>query len=156
MKPTFFTLALASILLFSCNSEPSLQKYFVENSEKKDFVALDVSPSIINVDKSKLTAEQKTALASFDKMNILAFKLDNKNKAQFEAESQKLKQILKGEDYQELMHVGSGKDAASVSYVGEEDDICQKKGKRFCRHQDFGQRYESEQYHKHAFHFKVC
>jgi hypothetical protein len=123
MKPTLFAAILASLILMSCNSEPTLQKYFVENSEKKEFIALDVSPSIINVDKTKLTPEQKTALASFDKMNILAFKLDETNKAEYEVESQKVTRILKGKDYQELMKIGSGKDAASISFVGEEDDI---------------------------------
>lgn len=123
MKSTFFTAVLASFFLLSCNSEPSLQKYFVENSEKKAFVALDVSPSIINVDKTKLTPEQKTALESFDKMNILAFKKDDKNQAQYEVESQKLTKILKGEEYQQLMKIGEGKDAASISFVGDEDNI---------------------------------
>ena len=123
MKLIYFTAILASLLLMSCNSEPSLQKYFVENSEKKDFVALDVSPSIINVDKAKLTPEQKTALESFDRMNILAFKTDGKNQASYQAESQKLSAILKGEDYQQLMKIGEGKDAASISFVGDEDDI---------------------------------
>lgn len=117
------TAVLASLLLASCNSEPSLQKYFVENSQKDGFVVVDVAPSIINVDKTKLTPEQKTALESFDKMNILAFKLDEKNKAQYDAESKKLTQILKGKDYQELMKVGSGKDGASISFIGEEDNI---------------------------------
>jgi hypothetical protein len=51
-------------------------KVFVENTENKDFIALDVSPSILNVDKSKLSAEQNGALESFDKMNVLAFKLN--------------------------------------------------------------------------------
>ncbi|MCF6132819.1 DUF4252 domain-containing protein [Flavobacterium wongokense] len=123
MRIAFYTVVLVSLFLSGCNSEPSLQKYFVESSEKKDFISVDVSPSIINMDKTKLTAEQKTALESFDKMNILAFKLDDKNKAQFEAESQKVTQILKGKDYQELMKFGSGKDAASVSFVGDMDHI---------------------------------
>ena len=123
MKLCYFIAMLASMLLLSCNSEPSLQKYFVEKSEDKDFVALDVSPNIINVDKTKLTPEQKTALESFEKMNILAFKLDGKNQAEYKVESEKLTQILKGEDYQELMKVGSGKDGASISFVGDEDNI---------------------------------
>jgi hypothetical protein len=114
---------LASLLLMSCNSEPSLQKYYVNNAEKKDFVALDISPSIINVDKAKLTPEQKTALESFDRMNILAFKIDGKNQALYKEESQKLSKILKGQDYQQLMKIGEGKDAASISFVGDEDDI---------------------------------
>jgi hypothetical protein len=123
MKFIHFFAVLASLLLLSCNKEPSLQKYFVEHSQKDGFVVVDLAPSIINVDKTKLTMEQKTALESFDKMNILAFKLDENNKAQYEAESKKLTQILKGKDYQELMKVGSGKDGASISFVGDEDHI---------------------------------
>lgn len=114
---------LISLLLSGCNGEPTLQKYFVENSEKKDFIALDVSPTIINMDKTKLTADQKTALMSFDKMNVLAFKLDKSNHKQYDIESQKVTQILKNEKYQNLMKVGSGKDGASVSFVGDENHI---------------------------------
>lgn len=123
MKIAFYLAILISLLLLSCNSEPTLQKYFVENSEKKSFVALDVSSSILNIEKTKLTAEQKTALESFEKVNILAFKLDKTNQAEYTIESQKVTQILKGKDYQELMKVGSGKDGASVSFVGDEDNI---------------------------------
>lgn len=107
----------------SCSNEPSLQKYFVEKSENKDFVLLDVSPGIIDVDKAKLSSEQQTALASFDKMNILVFKSNEQNAAQYVSETQKVRAILKGKDYQELIKIGSGKDGASVSFVGEEDDI---------------------------------
>jgi hypothetical protein len=119
----FLTALLASLVLLSCHSEPSLQKYFVDNTDKKDFISVDLSSSIVNVDKTKLTPEQKTALASFDKMNILAFKLDKTNQAQYATESQKVTQILKGKEYQELMKIGSGKDAASVSFVGDENNI---------------------------------
>lgn len=124
MKATIFTLALTALLtLASCNSEPSLQKYFVENSEKKEFISLDVSPTILNVDKTKLSAAQTEALNSFDKMNILAFKADKTNQAEFETERTKVKAILKDPKYQELMKIGSGKDGASVSYVGSDDNI---------------------------------
>ena len=110
-------------MLVSCNSEPSLQKYFVANSENKDFIALDVSSSILNVDQSKLTADQAKALTSFDKMNILAFKRNDKNQTQYDAERVKVTAILKDEKYQQLMKVGSGKDGASVSFVGDDEHI---------------------------------
>lgn len=124
MKTNIFIPALFVFLtLVSCNSEPSLQKYFVENTEKKDFISLDVSPSILNVDKAKLSTEQSEALNSFDKMNILAFKANDKNQAQYETERTKIKAILKNPKYQELMKVVSGKDGASVSFVGTDDNI---------------------------------
>lgn len=124
MKTKIFSLALMALLtLASCNSEPTLQKYFVENTENKDFIALDISPSILNLEKTKLSAEQTEAVNSFEKMNILAFKADDKNQVQFEVERTKLKAILKDPKYQELMKFGSGKDGASVSYVGSDDHI---------------------------------
>ena len=123
MKTISIYAVLALLLLVGCNSEPSLQKYFVENSENKDFIAVDVSPSILNVDASKLTADQAKALRSFDKMNILAFKRNDKNQVQFEAERSKVNTILKDEKYQQLMKFGSGKDGASVSYVGDDEHI---------------------------------
>ena len=123
MKITLYVAILVSLFFLSCTNEPTLQKYFVESSEKKDFVALDLSSSILNMEKTKQTPEQKTALESFEKMNILAFKLDKTNQAQFDVESKKVTQILKNEKYQELMKIGSGKDAASISFVGDENDI---------------------------------
>jgi hypothetical protein len=95
MKIALYLVLLFSLLLSSCTNEQSLQKYFVENAENKNFLAMDVSPSIIDIDKAKLTIEQKTALESFDKMNILAYKLDKNNKAQYDIESQKVTQLLR-------------------------------------------------------------
>ncbi|MBF4473239.1 MULTISPECIES: DUF4252 domain-containing protein [Flavobacterium] len=124
MKLALYIIALLSSLLFgSCNSEPSLQKYFVENTENKDFIALDISSDILDVNKAKLTAVQSEALHSFEKINVLAFKLNDKNKSQFEAERAKVNQILKDPKYQQLMKFSSGKQGASVTYVGDDDHI---------------------------------
>ena len=114
---------IISLFLISCNSEPTLQKYFVENTENKNFVALDVSPDILNVDKTKLSVAQIDALKSFDKMNVLAFRLNETNKAEFETERAKVDLILKDKKYQQLMKFGSGKEGASVSFVGSDEHI---------------------------------
>lgn len=123
MKTVYGLVLLLSLFLVSCNSEPTLQKYFVENTENKNFIALDVSPNILNVDKTKLSIAQSDALKSFDKMNVLAFKLNDKNKAQFEIERAKVNLILKDKKYQQLMKFGSGKEGASVSFVGTDEHI---------------------------------
>jgi hypothetical protein len=119
----FITTLLVGLVFGSCKSEPTLQKYFVENTENKDFIALDISSNILNVDQAKLTVDQKEALHSFEKMNVLAFKLNDKNKAQFEEERAKVNLILKDSIYQQLMKFSSGKQGASVSYVGVDDHI---------------------------------
>ncbi|MFH6971832.1 DUF4252 domain-containing protein [Flavobacterium petrolei] len=123
MRTGYGILLLFSLFLISCNSEPTLQKYFVENTENKNFIALDVSPSILNVDKTKLSVAQNDALKSFDKMNVLAFKLNDKNKGEFETERAKVDLILKDKKYQQLMKFGSGKEGASVSFVGSDEHI---------------------------------
>jgi hypothetical protein len=121
---TYTTVALLLFLLTSCNSEPSLQKYYVDNQEKPGFVALDISPSILNLNKAKLSAEQTKALSTFEKMNILAFKIDDKNKNQYAVEKNKVVEILKDTvTYKQLMKFGSGKQGASISYVGDENHI---------------------------------
>jgi len=121
MKTLIIT--LFSILLFSCSNKPTLQKYFVENMEDKDFIAIDISPSILNIEKVSLSESEKKALETFDKMNIIAFKKDSLNNTKFKEEEVKVKAILKEENYQELMKFGSGSQAASVYYVGEDDKI---------------------------------
>lgn len=123
MKRILSLIIIASTLLSSCNDEPSLQKYFVEKTENKNFIALDLSPNMLNVDSLKLTVDENNALKSFEKVNILAFKLNDKNKGEFETERSKVKEILKEEKYQQLMKFGSGKDGASVSFVGDTEHI---------------------------------
>jgi superfamily II DNA or RNA helicase len=123
MKRILCLAVMASILLASCNNEPSLQKYYVEKTENKNFIAVDLSPNMFNIDETKLAADEKAALKSFEKVNILAFKLNDKNKAEFESERIKLNEILKEEKYQQLMKYGSGKDGASVSFVGDDEHI---------------------------------
>jgi Domain of unknown function (DUF4252) len=122
---TLIKIIIAStlLLLFGCKTEPSLQKYFVENTENKDFVALDLSPSMLGIDDSKLTASQRDAFKSFEKINVLAFKINDKNKSQFQVERQKVATILKDAKYQQLMKFGSGKQGAQISYVGTDDHI---------------------------------
>ncbi|WP_394760005.1 DUF4252 domain-containing protein [Flavobacterium sp.] len=118
-----FLVGCTLALLFSCKSEPSLQKYFVENIENKDFVAIDLTPKMLNIDNAKLSVSQKEALASFEKINVLAFKINDKNKSKFEVERAKVTSILKDEKYQQLMKFGSGKEGAQISFVGSDEHI---------------------------------
>jgi hypothetical protein len=107
----------------SCETKPSLQKYYVKNTEAADFVSLDIAPSIINTDSAKLTPDEKAALASFDKMNILAYKTDSTHTEKFDKEIKEVKALLKEESYQPLMKVGSGSDGAAIYFVGDEAHI---------------------------------
>lgn len=121
MKNYIFLILI--LTLAGCSNESSLQKYFVEKTESADFIAVDISPDILNADATQLSDEQKKALKTFKKMNILAFKRNETNQEKFKTENAKLKEILKNEKYQELMKFGSGKSGAAVYFTGNEDAI---------------------------------
>ncbi|MBN8567870.1 MAG: DUF4252 domain-containing protein [Flavobacteriales bacterium] len=121
MKKVLILFVIISV--WSCQNEPTLQKYFVEKTESTDFITIDVSPSILNIQPDALTIEQQNALKTFKKMNVLAFKINEKNKTKFDDERTKVKEILKDEKYQQLMKFGSGKDGAAVYFVGKDDAI---------------------------------
>jgi hypothetical protein len=111
------------LLLFGCSNKPTLQKYFVEKTENSDFIVLDLTPKMLKIDETKLSVTQKEALASFEKINVLAFKVNDKNKAQYDVERNKVKAILKDSQYEQLMKFGSGKEGAQISLVGEGEHI---------------------------------
>lgn len=110
------------LILCSCEDKPSLQKYFVENTESSKFIAVDLAPSIIKTDKMALSETEIAALKSFEKMNILAFRTDSTNSVGYEEEIKEVKTILKDESYQQLMKAGSGNDGAAIYFVGDDDE----------------------------------
>jgi hypothetical protein len=116
-------LFISIIFVSSCETKPTLQKYFVKNTESADFVAVDIAPSVINIDKAKLTLDEKAALASFDKMNILAYKTDSTHFEKYDQEIKEVKLLLKDQNYQQLMKVGSGSDGAVIYFVGDATHI---------------------------------
>ncbi len=116
-------LFMSIIFVSSCETKPTLQKYFVKNTESADFVAVDIAPSVINIDKAKLTLDEKAALASFDKMNILAYKTDSTHIEKYDLEIKEVKLLLKNQNYQQLMKVGSGSDGAVIYFLGDATHI---------------------------------
>lgn len=118
-----FILSLITLFFVSCSQEPTLQKYFVEKSDDPGFMTLDIAPTFIKTDSLKLSAAEQNALKSLHKFNVLAFKANNKTQAQLKQEKQKVQSLLKNEKYDELMHIGSPDQGASIHTVGEGDAI---------------------------------
>jgi hypothetical protein len=118
----FIVVFLCALVLFSCDSKPSLQKYFVEKTESSKFIAVDLSPNIIKTNKVNLSETEKAALESFDKMNVIAFKSDSTDVTGYETEITEVKTILKEETYQQLIKFGSGNDGAAIYFVGNDDE----------------------------------
>jgi hypothetical protein len=118
----FIVVFVCALVLFSCDSKPSLQKYFVEKTESSKFIAVDLSPNIIKTNKVNLSETEKAALESFDKMNVIAFKSDSTDVTGYETEITEVKTILKEETYQQLIKFGSGNDGAAIYFVGNDDE----------------------------------
>lgn len=123
MNANIFRLLVCSLLIISCNPKPSLQKYFVNHTEDTNFISVDISPSILNIDKKLLSDAEQKALTSFDKMNILAFELNSKNGLVYESEKAVVQNILEDESYSVLFKVGSGRQGVEVSYLGTDDKV---------------------------------
>ena len=110
-------------MLASCSSTQSLQEYYVDNSDNPNFLKLDIPTSVLNLSEVDLTASQREAVESLQKLNILAFKKTGDNTAAYKAENEKVKTILKNDKFNELMKVSTGMGKASVQYLGEDDAI---------------------------------
>jgi len=117
----FLFATLITAVLISCNNEQSLQKYYVENQEDTDFLALDVPTSMFTNSES-LETEARETLKSIKKINVLALKKEE-NPAKFEEEKIKLDEIFKNEKYQLLMKYGGGTRKAELYFTGDDDAI---------------------------------
>jgi len=111
---------LMLIVSISCSSEASLQKYYIDSQENKNFISLDVPASVLKL-KENVTPEEEEALASLKKFNILAFKMDGKNEADYTLEKQKVKTILKNSKFKELMRIKDKGRNIVIKYEGGED-----------------------------------
>ncbi|GGD29619.1 DUF4252 domain-containing protein [Flavobacterium orientale] len=116
-------LILTATLLWSCQSEPTLQKYFVENSESSDFIVVDLATNMLNIKPEELSENEKEAFQSLNKLNILAFKKSDSLETKYNLEKTKVVEILKQEKYEQLMKVGSGSSGATIYSVGNENTI---------------------------------
>ncbi|MEM9679694.1 MAG: DUF4252 domain-containing protein [Bacteroidota bacterium] len=116
-------LMLLVTALVSCNQGLTLQTYYVDNEIKPGFTALDVPTSLLNIDQTILTEDEKKAYKSVDKLNMLAFVLSEDNVEEYKVELAKVKTILKDPKYDEFMRGGSAEGKFAVKFIGEPDDI---------------------------------
>lgn len=119
----FIGICLAALALHSCNTSPSLQQYYVDNTENPNFISVDIPASILKVSEVDLTPEQKAAYESLRKFNVLAFRLTEENKAEFAGEKETVNEILKNKDYEELMRINTGSAKGVIKYLGDDDSI---------------------------------
>lgn len=123
MKKAVLILVLLSLGFVSCDNETSLQEFYVENQNDKQYLAFDIPASLLTGENSQLTPEQKATLETIKKVNVLGFPKKAENEAAFQQEKEKLSKILKSHKYNLLMKYGGGNRKAELYYLGKEDAI---------------------------------
>lgn len=118
-----YMFSLAFVFFAGCSSQQSLQEYYVDNKENPNFISLDIPASILKMDEAALTEKQQKAVSSLKKFNLLAFKKTSDNVAEYKLEKAKVKEILKNENFIELMKINSGYGKGVVKYLGDDDAI---------------------------------
>ena len=115
---TFF----AAVILTSCDDGLSLQRYYVDNQEAKNFITQDIPLSMIEIDKSNFTEEQQEAYSSVNKLNFLGYKSNETNLEAFNAEIAKVKTILNDSKYIDLMEFSDKGNKIIVKYIGDDNE----------------------------------
>lgn len=118
----FFYTLLISVFITSCSSEQSLQKYYVEKQNNDNFIAVDLPASLINMNEN-ISEESKETLKSLKKLNILAFKINDTNSADFVNEYETVKNILSNKDFNDLMRAKHENISFTIKYLGDEESI---------------------------------
>lgn len=111
------------VLVSSCASQQSLQEYYVDNKENPNFISLDIPASILKMEEVELSSVQKEAVESLKKFNLLAFKKTSDNAADYKMEKARVKEILKDDEFVELMKINSEYGKGVIKYLGDENAI---------------------------------
>lgn len=116
-------LILVVLTLFGCSNDKSLQRYLVDKQDDDKFLKVDVATSLLQSDSNSFTQEQKDILETVKKVNVVAYKIQNDNLAEYETEKEKLASIINQDKYKTLIKFGSNNSGATLKYLGEEDAI---------------------------------
>lgn len=114
---------VAVILTVACDTKPSLQKYYVDSKENNAFISVDLPANIIELKDENVSEEVKNTLKTIKKVNFLALQVDENNQELFNAEKEKVAEILKNPDYKQLMRMKTADGNVTVNYLGTEDSI---------------------------------
>ena len=113
---------MATVFLVSCSNGVSLQRYFVDNQEVKNFISQDIPLSMIEIDKSNFTEEQQEAYKSVSKLNFLGYKTSETDTETYKAELTKVKAILSDSKYNDLMEFSDRGNKIYVKYIGDDEE----------------------------------
>jgi len=113
---------LTAVIFTSCGDSVSLQRYYVDNQESKNFISQDIPLSLMEIDKSKFTEAQEEAYNSVDKLNFLGYKFNETDTETYKAELAKVKTILSDSKYNDLMEFSDKGNKIYVKYIGTDEE----------------------------------
>ena len=121
-KKTMPLFLIIAMLFISCNKEQTLQEYYIEKQDSNNFMFIDVPSSIISL-KDDAPEDVRQTLESVRKLNLMIFKINDRNKADYQKEKENLKNILKAKRYNDLMRLTHEGVKVSAKYTGDIDAI---------------------------------
>lgn len=113
---------IATVTLVSCNNGASLQRYFVDHQESKNFMTQDIPISMLKIDETKFTNEQKEAYNSVERLNFLGYKANQTNEETLKVELAKVKTILSNGKYKDLIEFSDRGNKVVVKYIGNDEE----------------------------------
>ena len=113
---------LVSVTLVSCSNDVTLQRYFVDNQERKNFISQNLPLTMLNMDESKLNEEQLKAYKSVKRLNFLGYKLNKSEIDTYNTELALVKTILQDEQYNELIEFSDRGRKVLVKYIGNDEE----------------------------------
>ena len=67
---------LVILAAVSCNNNTSVQEYFIKSKDNDKFISLNIDPNMFTNLKDLEDEVSKDILKSFEKVNVLAYRLD--------------------------------------------------------------------------------
>lgn len=125
MKPLkYVTLLIFFVFLNACDSEMSLQKYLVTSAEKKEFISMNMPAfNLWEMANLSLTENEKEAINSVKKVNLLVFQKTIDNETQFNTEVTKVTDILENSNYKDLVNINATETKIKVLFLGTEETV---------------------------------
>lgn len=120
IKHIIYTLFTA-VLLTSYGDGVSLQRYYVDNQENKNFFTQDLPVSIVEIDKTNFSEEEHEAFNSVEKLNFLGYKANQSDIETYKAELAKVKSILGDDKYEDLLEFSDQGRRIVVKYIGTDE-----------------------------------
>jgi hypothetical protein len=110
------------VLVSSCKSEKTLQRYLVDSQEKTGFITVDIPTTFLQLKSEDVSSEVKETLKSIKKVNVVYLPIKG-NEDKYEAEKMELKNVFSNDNYKSLMTMKAQGMHVNVYYTGDTESI---------------------------------